>query len=330
MSRRDFLESQVHAHALFPQRMLHAVAEGTAGWGIDRRRHVATQELAFTALGRIGDGDRIEQGLGVGVAWVLIKFRGRREFDDLAEIHHGDAVAHVFHDIEAVGDEEITQAHIALQIEQEIEHLALHGDIERGDGFVTDDELGLQCNGARDANALALPTAEFEREAVGRGGAEADFVEQISHPLPPFLRCADLLHDEGLLQNITHSVAWIERLGGILEDHLDVPAHRTQRAHAGVGDVLAFKLNAAAGGIEQTHDRFAERGLAAARFTDEAECLTCAEREAHAIHRFAGGHGTPQQTAAYGEMLLKVLDGEEAHATQMGQFSTQWLAEIST
>jgi hypothetical protein len=36
----------------------------------------------------------------------------------------------------------------------DVEHLALHDDVERRDRFVRDDELGLECERERDRHAL--------------------------------------------------------------------------------------------------------------------------------------------------------------------------------
>ena len=57
-----------------------------------------------------------------------------------------------------MGDEQIAQAHLTLKIEHEIQHLALHTDVECGHGFIADDEFWLQGDRPSDANALSLPS----------------------------------------------------------------------------------------------------------------------------------------------------------------------------
>jgi hypothetical protein len=79
----------------------------------------------------------------------------------------------VFDHRQVVGDEQVGQAQLALQLEQQVEHLALDGDIERRHRLVADDQLRAQGDGAGDADALALAAGELERVAVG-GGGQAD------------------------------------------------------------------------------------------------------------------------------------------------------------
>ncbi len=94
------------------------------------------------------------------------------DFDDLAEIHDRDAVADVLDDGEVVRDEEVGEAEFVLQIAQQIDHLRLHRDVERGDRLVADDEARVQCERAGDADALALTAGKFVRVAVERLGAQ--------------------------------------------------------------------------------------------------------------------------------------------------------------
>ena len=49
---------------------------------------------------------------------------GRAELDELAEIHHRDALADMRHHREIMGDEDVGQPEIALQISEQIEHVA--------------------------------------------------------------------------------------------------------------------------------------------------------------------------------------------------------------
>ena len=105
------------------------------------------------------------------------------DLDDLAEVHHGDAVAHVAHDGEVVGDEDHRQAELALQLAQQVEDLGLDRDVEGGDRLVGDDQLRLQRERAGDADPLALAAGELVRVAVVVLGVQADAVHQLLHAL---------------------------------------------------------------------------------------------------------------------------------------------------
>jgi hypothetical protein len=66
-------------------------------------------------IGRCGGG---KQRLGVGVQWRLEERALVGRFNDAAEIHHGNAMADVLDHRQIVRDEEISDAHLALQVHQ--------------------------------------------------------------------------------------------------------------------------------------------------------------------------------------------------------------------
>jgi hypothetical protein len=108
---------------------------------------------------------------------------GGRQLDDLAEVHDRDPVGDVADDGEVVGDEEVRQVELVLQLDEEVEHLRLDRDVEGGDGLVGDDELGPQHERAGKPDPLALAAAELMRVAPGRLGAEADALEHVDDGL---------------------------------------------------------------------------------------------------------------------------------------------------
>ena len=79
---------------------------------------------------------RRDQRAGVGMERSLIELVRGTLFDDLAEVHHGDAVAHVAHHTEIVGNEDVGQTAPLLNISQQIEDLRLDRDVERRDGLI--------------------------------------------------------------------------------------------------------------------------------------------------------------------------------------------------
>ena len=112
-------------------------------------------------------GGRVEQPLGLA------------ELDDAAEIHDGDAVRDVAHHAQVVGDEQDGQAEPLLQLEQQVDDLRLHRDVERGDELVGDQALGLDRQRAGDADALALAAGELVGLAVGGVRRQAHQVQQL-------------------------------------------------------------------------------------------------------------------------------------------------------
>ena len=83
-----------------------------------------------------------------------------------AQVHDQHLVRDVAHHRQVVGNEEVGDAQAALQIRHEIQHLRLHGDVERGHGLVGDHERGLEHQRAGDGDALALAAREHVRVAI--------------------------------------------------------------------------------------------------------------------------------------------------------------------
>ena len=73
---------------------------------------------------------------------------------------------------------------LVLQVVEQVDHLRLDRDVERGHRLVGDDQLRVQRERARDADALTLPARELVRVAVEVMRREADDVQQLEHALP--------------------------------------------------------------------------------------------------------------------------------------------------
>ena len=119
---------------------------------------------------------------------------GLGQFHDTADVHHRHAIADVSHDTEVVRDEEIRQPKVSLQVEQEIQDLGLHRDIQGRDRLVRDHQSGMQSQCPRDADALTLAAAEGMGEPPHVLGAEPDPAQEVRHAvfaLPSALHAVD-------------------------------------------------------------------------------------------------------------------------------------------
>ena len=94
-------------------------------------------------------------------------------------------------DGEVVGDEQVGDAEVALQLDEQLEDLGLHGDVERRDRLVADDELGLDRQRAGDGDALALAAGQLGRLALQRRRRQGDAVEQLGGTGAPAAPVAD-------------------------------------------------------------------------------------------------------------------------------------------
>ena len=190
--------------------------------------------------------------------------------------HHGKVVC----------DEQIGQAEIALQLVEQVHDLALDGDVQRGNRFVADDEIRLHRQGARDADALALPARELVRIARRHLCEQPDLDQQFRRPLP---RRADIGHQamdrQRLIDDVAHGHARVERAERVLEDHLHAPAQGLHFPPRGVGQVGAGEIDLPARHVFQPQDQAPDRGLAAAGFADDAQRPPRFHGKGNILHR---------------------------------------------
>ena len=73
-------------------------------------------------------------------------------------------------DGEVVGDEQVGEAALAAQVDQQIEDLRLDRHVQRRGRLVQQHDLGLQDQGAGDRHPLPLAARELVRVAVAEGG----------------------------------------------------------------------------------------------------------------------------------------------------------------
>ena len=97
-------------------------------------------------------------------------------------MHDRDPVGDVADDADVVGDEEVGEAELVLEVVEQVDDLRLDRDVEGGDRLVGDDQLRLQRQRPGDPDPLPLAAGELVREAVVVLGGEADPLEQLLHP----------------------------------------------------------------------------------------------------------------------------------------------------
>ena len=105
------------------------------------------------------------------------------QFDDAAQVHHPDPVAHVAHRGKVVGDQQIREVVLLLQVDQEVHDLGADRDVERRYRLVQDDQLGVQRKRTGDADALALAARELVRVQVRLVRVQPDLCEQVAYTL---------------------------------------------------------------------------------------------------------------------------------------------------
>jgi hypothetical protein len=87
--------------------------------------------------------------------------RGRCRLHDPSAVHDGDAIAHVLHERQIMGNEEIRKAQLLTKVAQEVDHLSADRNVEGTHGLVQDDQLRFHGQGPGDPDALSLTATEF-------------------------------------------------------------------------------------------------------------------------------------------------------------------------
>ena len=209
-------------------------------------------------------------------------------------------------------DEQVAEIEVALQVAHQVDHLRLDRDVQGRDRLVGDQQLRVQDQSARDADALALAARKLVRVARHRLDAQAHLVEQGGDPIPLLAAGVDQLVDvERLADRIADLQARIERGVGVLKDHLDAPPHGHQIAAARPRDVDAVDPNLALGRLEQADDGAPEGRLAAAGFADQAERPAGLDPQGHAVDRADLADRAAQERRAHREIRLEVPDLEQ-------------------
>ena len=199
------------------------------------------------------------------------------------------------------------------------EDLRLDGDVERGGGFVGDDEVGSVEQGDGDGDALAHAAGELVRvggEALlGRG--DADHAQRVARAGTGF-GVGDIgVGVDGFHHLGVDAQDRIERHHRVLENHRDaVAAKLALFGFIERGDVAALKQDLpggdAAGGVDQADEGKAGDGFARAGLADEAKDLAAIDMEGDAVNRL-------HHAGAGFEMGGEVVDFERAaHRLSLG------------
>ena len=122
---------------------------------------------------------RGEQGLRVRVLRSREQLLARRDLDDLAEVHHRDAVAQELDRGEVVADEEARESEVGPQVAHQVEHGGLHRDVQGRDRLVRDQQARVDAERPGQADALPLAAGELVRVAEPQLRPEPDGVEEL-------------------------------------------------------------------------------------------------------------------------------------------------------
>ena len=250
------------------------------------------QVLALDAhLGHTG-----QQRPCVGVAGVIVDVVRGADLHDVARIHDGHPVSDVGHDAEVVGDENDGQLVLDLHLLEQLQNLRLNGHVQRGGGFVADQDLRVAGHGNGDDDALAHTAGKFMGVL-----AEAHFGVRNAHVPQVFQRLflgslavQPLMQLHGLHDLIADGLQRVQAGHGVLHDHGDLMAADAEPVlflfQVGQADGLAVVgtevVDGAGGdgavGVQQAHEALGEDALARTGFAHNGEDFAVVDVEVDA------------------------------------------------
>ena len=217
---------------------------------------------------------------------IVEKLLRRGYLNYLALINNAYAVRDIADYGQVVGDEHVGRTLLRLELVHKVQYLRSDGDVQRGDGFVRDDEFRLHDHCSGESHALALAARELVRIAGQVLGQQADGLDYPFHLADAVsLVLVEVEVIEALGDDIIHRRALVQRGRGVLEHHLDVAdylAVQAVRYFTGYPDALVEYLAVRAG--VGAYDGAAYSRLAGAGLAHERKCLALVDIKAHILH----------------------------------------------
>ena len=188
------------------------------------RRFVGRLQRNAVLAGQVRNGR--DKAPGIGMAGRLQDLFGAALLDDVALLHHHDAVGDLGHHPEVVGDEHDAHSLASLDLADQLQNLRLGGHVERGRRFIRDQDRGLERQRHGDHHPLPLPAREAERILVVHEFRvrQSHLGQQLDSAAAAGFRRADAMRRHDLVDLCAHGHQRIERRERVLKDHRHHPA----------------------------------------------------------------------------------------------------------
>ena len=217
----------------------------------------------------------------------------------LPQIHDSHPVRQVGDHVQVVGDKQIGQPQFPAKLQQQVEHLGLHGHIQGGHRLVADHKLRMQHQGDGDGHPLALAPGKFPRQPVPVGFVQAHSPQHVQRPLPPLLAAfPPFVNLQRLLHQPPNGLQRVNGGVGVLKDDLHAPAEGLSLPRAGPCHVPAAEQHLPLRGLQQPHQHLPQGGLAAAGLPHQPKHLPGKDIQAQGAHR---AHPFPALAELFGK-----------------------------
>ncbi|OMQ46553.1 hypothetical protein BKP54_01570 [Ensifer sp. 1H6] len=150
-----------------------------------------------------------------------VEVAGGECFNHATGIHDENAVAEIAHKVQVVTDHDEANAAVAHEAVEDIQHLKPDGNVERGGGFVGDDEIWVCQKHHRDHYTLTHAAGYFMRVLIidPLRVTNLDGFQHGERLVTGLCLRASEVAQIGLCHLVANTPDRVEREFGILEDH---------------------------------------------------------------------------------------------------------------
>jgi hypothetical protein len=264
------------------------------------------------------------------------QFGCRAGLDDLAAVHHGNAVGALGRQAEIVRDQQHGGAHVGGKLSHLVEDEPLHGHVKRRGGLVGQQHLGTAGQGHGDQHSLAHAAGELVRVLTEPHLriADARLLEQPDRLVPCGLPAGPAVDFKGLDDLGADPHHRVEVGHRVLGDHADhVAADGSHGLVARGGDVEIADHDGAAGdaavlGEQPVHGR-GKGGLARAGLADDRDGLPGRHVEADMADRFHRALGGREGDGQIPDGQDRLMGGSGRDLSHRSSAGVAWVLACS-
>ena len=184
-----------------------------------------------------------------------------------------------------MGNKQIRQPVLLLQILQKVQNLRLNGHIQCGNRLIAYNKLGIQCQ--RPGHTDSLSAAAIQLVGIGllKPFCQSNRIHQLGYSGVQLLfRAAYMIDLQWLRDQLPHTHSRVQGRHGVLKNHLHISSNLLLFSAARFADILAVQKHLTGGGRHQSQNGSAQCGFSAAGFSHHTQCLLGTEGERHVIH----------------------------------------------
>ena len=184
------------------------------------------------------------------------KLLGLRNFNNLPHVHNGYPVSHVPCDHQVVSDVQIGHPHVLARLLHQLHDRHAAGNIQHGGRLVGNHQVGSEDQRTGDCNPLPLSTRKIMgiTKQKSRSRRESNLRQKLGNQLQLIQRIPDLLHYQGLRDDVVYRQPWIQRFVRVLEDQLLLTPEASHLPSLQLGRINGFiccRILSHAGKVEE-------------------------------------------------------------------------------